>query len=143
MGAVPAGAEEKLNRSAATLDDYQSKIDCHLSDWLDQPLVEITPEMCNKRHTKIGENHGTYMANGTMRVLRAIWRRTRRQHRELPETPTANVDFYPEHGRTAVITDWPAWWERHPADRQSGAARLLHLAGVLRMPGRGDHDAWR
>jgi len=22
-----------------------------------------------------------------------------------------NVDFYPEHGRTAVITNWIAWWK--------------------------------
>jgi hypothetical protein len=104
-------AMKKLGRSQATLADYQSKIDCHMSDWLDRPLVEITRDVCNKRHTKIGEVNGTYMANGTMRVLRAIWRRTRRQHPELPEPPTMNVDFYPEQGRTAIITNWPAWWE--------------------------------
>ena len=69
-----------------------------MSDWLDLPLVAITREVCRKRHTKIGEENGTYMANGTMRVLRAIWRRARRQHPELPEPPTANVDFYPETG---------------------------------------------
>jgi Arm DNA-binding domain/Phage integrase family len=103
-------AMKKKNRSPATLNDYQFKIDCHMSDWLDRPLVEITREVCNERHTKIGENNGTYMANGTMRVLRAIWRRTRRQHPELPESPTVNVDFYEEKGRTAVIADWPAWW---------------------------------
>ena len=34
------------------------------------------------------------MANGVMRVLRLIWRRVRRQHPELPEAPTMNVDFY-------------------------------------------------
>lgn len=103
-------AMKKLDRSQATLADYQSKVDCHMSDWLDRPLVEITRDVCNRRHTKIGEENGTYMANGTMRVLRAIWRRTRRQHPELPEPPTMNVDFYAETGRTAVITDWPAWW---------------------------------
>jgi hypothetical protein len=104
-------ALKKLNRSQSTLADYQSKIDCHMSDWLDRPLVAITREVCSKRHTEIGKNNGTYMANGTMRVLRAIWRRTRRQHPELPEPPTMNVDFYPEQGRTAVITDWVAWWK--------------------------------
>jgi integrase len=103
-------ALKKLNRSPATLDDYQSKVDRHLSDWLEKQLIEITPEMCSKLHTRIGEQSGPYMANGVMRTLRAIWRRTRRQHRGLPETPTANVDFYPETGRTAVIVDWPAWW---------------------------------
>ena len=54
---------------------------------------------------------GTYTANGTVRVLRAIWRRARRQHRAMPERPTSNVDFFAEHGRTAVITDWPSWWD--------------------------------
>jgi hypothetical protein len=104
------GAMKKKNGSPATKADYQTKIDCHMSDWLDRPLIEITRDVCNKRHEKIGENNGTYMANGVMRVLRAIWRRARRQHPELSEPPTVNVDFYPEHGRTAVITDWVAWW---------------------------------
>ena len=101
----------KLNRSAVTLRDYQTKIDCHLSDWLDRPLVSITREACNRLHTRIGEASGPYAANATMRVLRAIWRRTRRQHPELPEPPTVNIDFYPEHGRTAVIVDWESWWK--------------------------------
>jgi Arm DNA-binding domain/Phage integrase family len=103
-------AMTKKGNSQATFDDYESKIDCHMSDWLDRPLVEITRPVCNARHLKIGENNGTYMANGVMRVLRAVWRRARRQHPELPEVPTMNVDFYPEEGRTAVITDWVSWW---------------------------------
>ena len=102
---------KKKNRSQATFDDYEFKINCHMSDWLDQPLADITREICRKRHTKIGEENGTYMANGVMRVLRLIWRRVRRQHPELPEPPTMNVDFFEEHGRTTVITDWPAWWQ--------------------------------
>jgi len=65
-------AMKKKNGSPATKADYQTKIDCHMSDWLDRPLVEITREVCNKRHEKIGENNGTHMANGVMRVLRAI-----------------------------------------------------------------------
>jgi hypothetical protein len=104
-------AMTKKNRSDATFNDYQNKIDAHLTDWLDRQMVEITPEICNKLHTTIGENSGPYMANGVMRVLRLIWRRVRRIHRGLPETPTTAIDFYPETGRTAVITNWPSWWE--------------------------------
>ena len=98
---------KKKGRSQGTFDDYESKLK-HLADWLDQPLVAITRPVCRKLHTGIGENHGTYMANGVMRVLRLIWRRVRRQHPEMPEPPTMNVDFFAEHGRTAVITDWPS-----------------------------------
>ncbi len=100
---------KKLGRSKATLAFYQSKVDCHMSDGL-TGLLSRSPGTFNKRHTKIGDNNGTCMANGTMRVLRAIWRRTRRQHPELPEPPTMNVDFYPEEGRTAIITNWVSWW---------------------------------
>ena len=103
-------AMKKLERSPITLKDYQTKIDAHLADWLDRPLVSITRDICNKRHTRIGEQAGPFMANGTMRTLRAIWRRARRQYPDLPEAPTAAIDFYPEAGRTDVIGDWPAWW---------------------------------
>jgi integrase len=95
--------------SPATKADYEFKLNCHMSDWLDQPLVKITRQAARQRHASIGENH-PYMANGVMRVLRALWRRARREHPDLPESPTANVDFYQEKGRTAVITNWPAWW---------------------------------
>jgi integrase len=103
-------AMKAKNGSPATKADYEFKLNCHMSDWLDRPLVMITRQIARQRHTKIGENNGPYMANGVMRVLRAIWRRARREHPELPESPTANIDFYPEQGRTTVITDWPAWW---------------------------------
>jgi integrase len=103
-------AMQSKNGSSKTKRDYQGKIDCHMSDWLDRPLVAITRQLARERHIEIGENHGTYQANGVMRVLRAIWNRVRRQFPDLPESPTRNVDFYPEHGRTAVITNWRAWW---------------------------------
>jgi integrase len=103
-------AMETKGRSQATFDDYEFKINCHMSDWLDRPLVAITREVCRKRHAKIGAENGPYMANATMRVLRLIWRRARRQHHELPESPTANVDFFTETGRTNTIKDWSAWW---------------------------------
>lgn len=103
-------AMKAKGNSQATFDDYQFKIDCHMPDWLDRPMVEITRQAARQRHQKVGAT-SPYMANGTMRVLRAIWRRARREHPELPESPTANVDFFPEQGRTAVITNWPAWWE--------------------------------
>jgi integrase len=104
-------AMKAKNGSKATLADYQAKIDAHMTDWLDRPLVEITRTVCRAWHVKIGSTSGTYAANGVMRVLRAIWNRVRRQFPDFPESPTRNVDFYVEQSRTAVITDWPAWWD--------------------------------
>ena len=110
MGADQERDEEE-GQVAGHVRRLRIQAQCHLADWLDQPLVAITRPVCRKLHTGIGENHGTYMANGVMRVLRLIWRRVRRQHPGMPEPPTMNVDFFAEHGRTAVITDWPSWWE--------------------------------
>jgi integrase len=105
-------AMKKKNGSKTTLDDYQTKLDCHMAEWLDRQLIDITRPMVTALHIKIGDTNGNpYMANGCMRVLRAIWNRARKPHPDLPESPTRAVDFYEEKGRTAVITDWPAWWE--------------------------------
>jgi integrase len=105
-------AMKKKSGSKTTLDDYQAKIDCHMSEWIDRQLIDITRPMVTALHIKIGDTNGNpYMANGVMRVLRAIWNRARKPHPDLPESPTRAIDFYEEKGRTAVITDWPAWWE--------------------------------
>jgi integrase len=97
-------------RSPVTRAGYWLLIQCHLSDWLDRPLVEITRQAARDRHVHIGEERGKYSANATMRALRAIWRRVRKQHPKLEEAPTANVDFYEEKPRTAVVEDLAAWW---------------------------------
>jgi integrase len=97
-------------RSAKTEKNYQQVLECYCSDWLDRPLAEITPEAARTRHERISERNGTYAANRTMAALRAIWKRARREHHKLPESPTINVDFNPERPRTAVIKDLPAFW---------------------------------
>jgi integrase len=98
-------------RSQVTIDDYAAKIAAHLTDWLDKPLANITRDMTNERHLTIGRVNGEYMANGVMRVLRAIWRRARRGHPALPEPPTVNVDFFGETRRTKVVNDMATWWK--------------------------------
>jgi integrase len=45
-----------------------------------------------------------------MTALRAVWKRARREHHGLPESPTVNVDFHPEKPRTKVIKELPAFW---------------------------------
>ena len=97
-------------RSPVTRDGYWTLLKTHCADWLDRPLVEITPEAAHARHILIGNTRGRYSANGTARVLRAIWRRALRQHPGLGLPPTVNVDFYAEKSRKAVVKDLAAWW---------------------------------
>jgi integrase len=97
-------------RSPVTHDGYWMLLKTHCADWLDRPLVEITPEAAQARHVQIGKKRGKYAANGVMRALRAIWRRALRQHPGLGLPPTVNVDFYTEKPRTAVVKDLATWW---------------------------------
>ena len=98
-------------RSPRTKAGYWQHLQCYCSDWLDRPLVEITPELCHQRHVKISRQNGKYAANGWARALRAVWRRALRQHRGIGVEPTKNVDFNKEKPRETVIKDLPSWWQ--------------------------------
>jgi integrase len=102
---------EAKGRSERTGSGYWGSLQRYCLDWLDRPLVEITPQAAHKRHVHIGNKNGKYAANATMRALRAVWRRAQRQHRGLGEPPTVNVDFFRETPREAIIEDLPAWWQ--------------------------------
>jgi integrase len=104
------GHLDAKERSPTTKAGYLLLLETHCADWLDRPLAEITREAADTRHKRIGLQRGRYAANGTMRALRAIWRRARRQHPGLDEPPTVNVDFFKEKPRTAIIENLPAWW---------------------------------
>jgi hypothetical protein len=114
---------KKKGRSRATFDDYESKLK-HLADWLDQPLVAITRPVCRKLHTGIGENHGTYMANGVMRVLRLIWRRVRRQ-RHRHGCAADGDESAPQHGHEHVRRAF-ARDPRNPEHPTQGVPAEIH-----------------
>ena len=97
-------------RSPRTGAGYWQSIQRYCSDWLDRPLFEITRTAARERHIHIGKNNGKYAANGTMRALRAIWRRAGKEHEGLSAPPTVNVDFFVEKPREAVVEDLAAWW---------------------------------
>jgi integrase len=79
-----------------TKEDYEYNLDQYLRDWLDKPLAELGADRAavRERHVRITQNHGATVADGTFRVLRAIYNRGLREHPDLPPNPTANVDFH-------------------------------------------------
>ena len=64
-------ARKDLKRK--TLDDYNRIFDKALSDWKVKPMLSITKDMVEKRHTKLGEENGEAWANLSMKVLRAVF----------------------------------------------------------------------
>ena len=57
-----------------TADKYRAQTRRHLSDWLDKPIAEITPQMVRLRYEQLLKT-SVSEANGVMRVLRAVCRR--------------------------------------------------------------------
>ena len=57
-------------RSAAS---YRDAIERQLREWIDLPLSEITPTLVLERHAELTKKSGKATADGTMRVLRAIY----------------------------------------------------------------------
>jgi len=82
--------------SPRTRADYQYNLEQYLGDWLDRPLADIGADRAGvrERHVRISENSGATVADGTFRVLRAVYNRGLREHPDLPGNPTANVDFH-------------------------------------------------
>lgn len=113
-GAADLYLKAPKKRSEKTLKGYRDTLDRYFEDWKDKPLLDIGRKTVYDRHIQIGRDHGTYAANGAMRVFRAIWNRAMRQHEELPVCPTINVDWYPEYPRKAAVTvgELPGLYQR-------------------------------
>jgi integrase len=58
---------------ARTIAVDKSLLQCHISDWMNKPVTEITREMIARRHLKIAEGSGTITANNVMRLFRRIY----------------------------------------------------------------------
>lgn len=56
-----------------TVYNYKNLMGVCFKDWLKKPVVSISKDMIQKRHTKIGEKHGQAYSNFAMRVLRALF----------------------------------------------------------------------
>lgn len=56
-----------------TISHYSRVLDLHFSDWMKKPMTAITKDMVERRHAKIGTEHGQPYANLGMRVVRALF----------------------------------------------------------------------
>jgi integrase len=118
-----------------TKSNYRRAIRVHLSDWADQPLTKITPELCKKRFQLISERKiknsyghptgGPIAANTVMRVVRALFNfMLEETDGNFPQPPTNKLN--PSKGRRKKksawneekprdgridLTDLPSWWK--------------------------------
>jgi integrase len=125
----------RKGRSPGTIANLRDHMDRVLKAWLDLPLRTIgkNPAMVAERHDEITRANGPYIANGTMRSLRAVYNHARKTHRDLPpENPVMGIDWNVERRRDTGmgVEDLPRWFlelqnVRNPIRRE------FHLVSLL------------
>lgn len=106
----------RKGRSGGTIANLRDHMTRVLKEWLDLPLATLgrNPAMVAERHDKITRENGPYIANGTMRSLRAVYNHARKTNRELPpENPVFGIDWNVEKRRDTGmgVEDLPRWWK--------------------------------
>jgi len=84
----------RKNLQESTIEDYTRSIDGNLKSWLNKQLIDITKDMVQTRHAKLGANSQS-RANNTMRVLRAVFNHAGKQYEDAQGNslfPTNPVD---------------------------------------------------
>jgi hypothetical protein len=93
---------ERKSRSARTTESYRDYVERIFGDWLDTPLIQLgnAPIQVATMHDLVTFKNGPYIANGSMRTLRAIYNHARKSNRELPhDNPVDSVDWNREKRR--------------------------------------------
>jgi integrase len=104
----------------------------HLSNWLDLPLRDITPDMVEKKHASMqseiaarskGRYRGEVAANAVMTTLRAIWNDAALKS-PMPPNPVSRLKrmWFPQQRRTRIV---------HPDDMPKFYAAICALPNAV------------
>lgn len=96
----------RKGRSELTIENYRDHVERIFKDWLDKPLMELAdyPAQVATKHDAITAEHGPYIANGSMRTLRAIYNHARKTNKGLPaDNPVSAIDWNEEQRRNTAM----------------------------------------
>ncbi|AJA61658.1 tyrosine-type recombinase/integrase [Bradyrhizobium japonicum] len=125
----------RKNRSEKTIEGYRDHVERIFAEWLDTTLHELAtdPARVAKKHDEITSENGPYMANGSMRTLRAIYHHARKTNRSLPsDNPADAVDWNVEERRNTGMgsADLKGWFAQL-AVLDNPIRREFHLFTLL------------
>src|SRR6202045_1293534 len=93
---------KRKGRNSGTIEGYRDHMERLFEDWLDRPLARLgrQPTLVVERHDKITNKNGPYIANGSMRSLRAVYNHARKSNTDLPPVnPVSAIDWNKERRR--------------------------------------------
>jgi integrase len=93
---------KRKGRNSGTIEGYRDHMERLFKDWLDNPLARLgrQPHLVVERHEKLSKENGPYIANGSMRSLRAVYNHARKSNPDLlAVNPVSAIDWNKEHRR--------------------------------------------
>lgn len=125
----------RKGRSEKTISGYRDHVERLFAEWLDTPLLDLAkdPGRVAEKHDQLTKENGRYMANGSMRTLRAIYNHARKITRSLPrDNPADAVDWNQEERRnTGMGTGDLKEWFIELARLDNPIRREFHLFTLL------------
>jgi integrase len=125
----------RKGRNAGTIENYRDHMERLFANWLDKPLARLgrQPNLVLERHEKITEENGPYIANGSMRSLRAVYNHARKSNADLPPmNPVTAIDWNKERRRNTGMgmNDVGGWFKELDA-LPNPLRREFHLLTLL------------
>ncbi|AWO93264.1 MULTISPECIES: tyrosine-type recombinase/integrase [Bradyrhizobium] len=125
----------RKGRSEKTISGYRDHVERLFSEWLKTPLLDLAndPARVARKHDQLTKENGPYIANGSMRTLRAIYNHARKTNRSLPrDNPADAVDWNQEERRnTGMGTGDLKGWFLELAKLENPIRREFHLLALL------------
>jgi integrase len=122
---------KRKGRNSGTIEGYRDHMERLFKDWLDNPLARLgrQPHLVVERHEKISKENGPYIANGSMRSLRAVYNHARKSNTDLPAVnPVSAIDWNKEHRRnTGMGPNDISGWLRELYAMDNPLRREFHL----------------
>ncbi|MGJ5180172.1 MULTISPECIES: tyrosine-type recombinase/integrase [unclassified Bradyrhizobium] len=125
----------RKGRSEKTINGYRDHVERLFAEWLDTPLLDLAkdPVSVAEKHDRLTKENGPYIANGSMRTLRAIYNHARKTNRSLPrDNPADAVDWNQERRRNTAMgaSDLKGWFQEL-ANLDNPVRREFHLFTLL------------
>jgi integrase len=132
----PTRTRAKRPKSAKTVEGYRYQFATFLTNWKERRLSDISRDDVERLHAKLGQDHGSYMANRVLSLVRAVFNLAI-DKRHPVTNPAARLRPFAEHSRERFLQadELPKFWaalDSEPSDKVRDFIRFALFSGQRR-----------